>query len=154
MLINEEIFSHFACWKCYENLRTNGKLVKVNCRIQHDDEFFSVPGFVIGDDGCVPFDHRTKSISELVQSSLTNSSFERWSRCCNDAVKCCESMIENYQVENFFNTCDGHWDGSSCFLDTFPDKSVKKTCPYRLTKNEKSKCERELKNRNLFASKV
>lgn len=142
VLIPQRIFPNFACWRCYENFKTSVKLVEVNCRIYHDGEYYSVPGFVT-DDGCVPFDHRTKSINSLVQSSLSSETYERWQRCCNGAVECCESMIRNYQVENFFNTCDGHWDGNSCYVDTFPDKTVERGCPHRMVKEETSKCPRE-----------
>lgn len=144
MLIHEDIFINFACWKCYENHKLSERLVKVNCKINRVDDNYSVvvPGFVV-DDGCVPFDHRTKSIRHLVQSSLTNFTFERWETCCNDAVECCSSIIANYQAENFFNTCDIHWDGSSCFLDTFPGEIVAKVCPYQKTKEIHSNCRRE-----------
>lgn len=101
-----------------------------------------MPGFVV-DNECVAFDHRTKSIRKLVQSSLTNSTFIKWQRCCSEALECCESMITNYQVENFFNTCDNHWDGTSCFSDTFPDQRVKKLCPHQMMKHEDSHCPRE-----------
>lgn len=142
VLIHDEIFPNFACWKCYENFKTSRKLVKVNCRILRDDVYYSVPGFVV-EDGCVPFDHRTKSISELVQRSLTNSTFERWESCCNAAVECCDTMISSFQVENFLSTCDNHWDGSSCYHDTIPLNTVTKLCPYQMIKNENSKCHRE-----------
>lgn len=142
VLIHEDIFPNFACWKCYESFKTSRRLVKVNCRILRDDVYYSVPGFVV-EDGCVPFDHRTKSISKLVQSSLTNSTFERWNRCCSDAVDCCETMISSYQVENFLSTCDNHWDGSSCYHDTLPFETVRKVCPYQKIKNEHSKCNRK-----------
>lgn len=146
VLIHERIFPYFSCWKCYESFKLSGRLVKVNCKIQLDDENYSVPGFVIDED-CVPFDYRTKSISKLVQSSLPNATFELWRRCCSNAVECCETMIKNYQVENFFNTCDNHWDGKSCYRDTFPEKTVKKLCPYQITKSDASKCQRKSKNR-------
>lgn len=136
------MFPNFACWKCYESLKSYGRLAKVNCKVKLDDETYSVPGFVVDND-CVPFNHRTKTISALVQSSLTNSTFIKWQRCCNEAVECCESMIRNYQVENFLNTCDNHWDGVSCYRDTFPDESVKQLCPHQMTKHETSKCPRE-----------
>jgi hypothetical protein len=119
--------------------------VKVNCRIQHDDVNYSVPGFVVDED-CVPFDHRAESISKLVQSSLTNSTFEQWRRCCNDAVECCATMIEDYQAENFFDTCDNHWDGTRCYRDTFPGKSAKRLCPQQMISDDDSKCHRKYRN--------
>lgn len=143
VLISDEIFPNFACWKCYENFKLSERLVKVNCRIYHDGEYYSVPGFVTDDEACVPFDHRTRSIRDLVQSSLTNVTFVRWSKCCDDAIRCCDSMIRNYHAENFFNTCDNHWDGSRCFADTLPENSVEKLCPYQLIRGETSKCDRE-----------
>ena len=142
VLINEHIFNNFACWKCYETYKLNKKLVKVNCRVQLNDENYTVPGFVVEDE-CVPFDHRTKSISKIVQSSLTSSSFERWRRCCNEAVECCNIMIRNYQAENFFSTCDNHWDGMRCYLDTLPGVTVQMTCPHQMTSFDDSKCTRE-----------
>lgn len=144
VLISDKIFPNFACWKCYENFKVTNRLVKINCRIFHDGEYSSVPGFIV-EDVCVPFDHRSESISGLVQSSLTNVTYGRWRRCCNDAIKCCDAMIANFQAENFFNSCDNHWDGNSCFVDTFPGDVVGQKCPYHLVKAEKSKCQRELK---------
>lgn len=120
----------------------NENLVRVNCKINLVDEHYSilVPGSFVANSGCVPFDHRTKSISELVQSSLPNSTFDRWQRCCDDAVECCTLMVTNFQAENFFNTCDNHWDGNSCFLDTFPGENTNKMCPYEVTKDDNSNC--------------
>lgn len=146
VLIDEEIFPNFACWKCYENLKPFERLVKVNCKHDnHDGEVFSVPGFVTSDEACEPFDHRTRSISALVQSSLPDDeTFERWKICCADALKCCAAMIQNYHAENFFSSCDNHWDGSRCFFDTYPENTIKQVCPYHFVRREASKCEREL----------
>lgn len=141
--INEQIFPNFACWKCYENYKSTDRLVKVNCKINHENETSAVPGFIVGE-ACVPFDHRSESIRRLVQSSISNVTFEWWRKCCNDAIECCESMITNYQAENFFNSCDHHWDGSRCFAVTLPDTTASKNCPYDKTRWENSKCDRKL----------
>lgn len=139
----ESIFPSHACWKCYENLIDKGRLIKVGCKIIHERQNYTVPGFVVDAD-CVPFDHRDKSISALVQRSLTNSTFEKWQKCCNEAINCCHMMIKSYQVENFLNTCDAHFsiDGN-CFLDTRPGMNVKKMCPFHLTRYDSSKCNRK-----------
>ena len=52
-------------------------------------------------------------------------------------------MMEMYQGENFFSTCDAHWDGMNCFSETNPGDVVKMSCPYYINKYEDSKCECE-----------
>ena len=52
-------------------------------------------------------------------------------------------MESNYQGENFFNTCDAHWDGTSCFMETNPGDFVKMPCPYYIKKYDDSECECE-----------
>lgn len=64
-------------------------------------------------------------------------------KCCRDALKCCKQIIENYQVENFFNTCDAHWDGANCFTDTHPGLMVEKPCPFHMIKYDESTCNRK-----------
>ena len=54
-------------------------------------------------------------------------------------------MMDNYQGENFFSTCDAHWDGISCFGETNPGDSVKMPCPYYIKKYDDSECECEWK---------
>lgn len=94
-------------------------------------------------DKCIPFDHRSYSISDLVQSSMTNEAYERWKKCCEDAINCCTSMIENFHGENFFNNCDAHWNGFSCFDETDSGKMIKMECPYHKTRNDHNRCECE-----------
>jgi hypothetical protein len=115
----------------------------VHCLVQHDHLNFTVPGLSVNNE-CVPFDHRSSSISAIVQSSLSNETFERWNMCCDEAHNCCEQMIENYRGENFFNTCESHWDGLNCFHESFPGTIVDKECPYRLKRIDESSCKCEL----------
>lgn len=149
VLIDASIFPYFACWKCFETFRTNRKLSKVNCQVQLDNVSYAVPGFIV-DDQCVPFDHRSNSISRLVQSSLSDALFERWRRCCSDALECCELMVRDFSTENFFNSCENHWDGQNCYLDTFPDNTVYKLCPHQMTKFDESQCHRKKKIFRIF----
>lgn len=69
--------------------------------------------------------------------------YEQWRKCCEDALNCCEKMVENHQGENFFGTCDAHWNGFSCFQETEGGSEVKKSCPYSMVKNDYSQCECE-----------
>ncbi|KAG5682844.1 hypothetical protein PVAND_012166 [Polypedilum vanderplanki] len=139
-ILNPKVFQNNACWKCYENLTDKNRLQKVYCLVKHDGLNFTVNGFLIRD-RCVPFDYKSSLISELVQSSVSSEVYELWIKCCSDAKVCCEKMIENYQAENFFNTCESHWDGYSCFNETLPGGYEKKNCPYSMKKNDDSKCE-------------
>lgn len=92
---------------------------------------------------CIPFDHRSTSINSLVQSSMSNETFRQWRKCCEDALNCCAGMIENQPGENFFNTCDAHWNGFSCFNEAEPGEKVSRSCPHHLTKNDLNHCECE-----------
>lgn len=49
-------------------------------------------------------------------------------------------MTESYYGENFFSTCDAHWDGMNCFSETDPGGVVNMPCPYHIRKNDDSKC--------------
>ncbi|XP_070506349.1 calcitonin gene-related peptide type 1 receptor-like [Chironomus tepperi] len=139
-IFNPKVFHNNAYWKCYENFSDKNRLYKVNCIVQHDTLNFTVPGFIIHEQ-CVPFDYRSSSISKLVQSSLSNETYSLWIKCCDDAESCCSQMMDSYQGENFFNTCDAHWDGISCFGETNPGDAVKMPCPYYIRKYDDSECE-------------
>jgi hypothetical protein len=141
-IFSQKVFHNNACWKCYENLTEKGRLQKVYCLVSHDSLNFTVPGFLIGDK-CVAFDYRSSSISELVQSSVSSEVFQLWNKCCKEARECCERMIDNYQAENFFNSCDPHWDGYNCINETLPGGSESMSCPFIMRKNDDSECECE-----------
>ncbi|CAG9802842.1 unnamed protein product [Chironomus riparius] len=139
-IFNPKVFHNNAYWKCYENFSDKNRLQKVYCLVEHDALNFTVPGFVIREQ-CVPFDYRSSSISELVQSSLSNETYALWIKCCHDAENCCNQMMNNFQGENFFSTCDAHWDGTSCFMETNPGDFVKMPCPHYIKKYDDSECE-------------
>jgi hypothetical protein len=99
---------------------------------------------------CIPFDYRSSLISDVVQSSMANETFRQWKKCCENALGCCEKMIQNQNGENFFSTCDAHWNGHSCFDETNPGDKVEQQCPYHLVRYDQGHCECELKFKNLF----
>lgn len=85
---------------------------------------------------------------------MANETFKQWKKCCEDALNCCDEMINNQRGENFFNTCDTHWNGFSCFNEADPGMRVEKTCPYHLTKYDTSHCECEASFKSQFIIKI
>lgn len=75
---------------------------------------------------------------------MANATFVHWKKCCEEALNCCDEMIKNPRGENFFNTCDSHWNGYSCFNEADSGVRVEKSCPYHLTKYDSSQCECEI----------
>ena len=90
---------------------------------------------------CVPFDYRSSLISDVVQSSMLDETYDEWRKCCEDAFECCEMMTQNQSGENFFNTCDAHWNGFSCFNEANPEDVVYQKCPFHLVRYDASTCE-------------
>lgn len=142
ILNNETSFDPYACWKCYESLKTSHRLPKVNCKF-HDD---FVPGLEIdGNKSCEIFDYHSTLIKERVQRSLSNSfRYELWRRCCEDAHDCCDLLKKEYQVENF-GLCEGFWDEDekTCYSAIEPGEVVYQPCPYMQSQAYLSPCQCE-----------
>lgn len=138
----EKIFSYHGFWGCYDNfnaLSYSERIKSDNCMIYLENEPYIVPGVYLNN-SCIPFDWKNESIKSLVRSSmLSNSTFSKWEKCCQNAINCCSEMV-NLHMKNGGERCPAIWDGWTCYEPSKREQVVKKVCPPYSYANKDPKC--------------
>lgn len=134
----KEIFTYFGNWGCYdyhrEGLFFGGRLIVIGCPVTVGNESYSVPGIKTSNE-CVPFDRKRRVLRDAVRRSFeSRATFKKWERCCQDAISCCNAMLNS--EEGTESSCPSVWDGWSCFAQSEPTIKVEQVCsPYAYSAN-------------------
>jgi hypothetical protein len=152
----DKVFSYHAFRGCYDgfpdSIYVDGRLEEATCPFSYENTSYSVPGFKI-DTLCLAFDWKDAIIQNLVRSSFQNEVvYEKWERCCQNAINCCNEMVNLYNSnEKIVDNCPAVWDGWTCFEPTLAGQKVKKTCPSYAYNEKQPSCDCELfKNLKAF----